>query len=503
MGEGMMTRLVLAAASAVGVAASQAPQPIFRAQSEQVAVYATVRDRTGAIVRGLTKDDFEVRDNGAVRDVTTFSNDVQPITLAMVLDRSGSLALHASQVTAASLGFFDALLPDDRVSLSSLTWDCVGLTQDLDHLRRVVVAGMPMDSGSPIWDSIDRTFFALASEAGRRAILVFSDGSNSGMSSARPVPGESGGCRASAAATGATRQEVAARAERNGVLVYAVGVETLHGRQDGELQDLARNTGGELFRMKAGESLTTVFARIADELHHQYLFGFIPVARDGASRRIDVRVKRPGLTVRARRNYSIAAAGPAAPAALLDPGPPTDAAVAAAIADGLSGKALRASCLTPVTATGTYFEVAFEGPLGRIMRAAREAWQRGDAFGVSSVDSRLRAATVRVTATPRAVLPADPLSTRAAEEAVRTPGPPLTSPAQSFAAALRLRSLGERPVVLDPVLDVTPRMSQGARTSEFDLAAFRRLGDIVEAIVHKGVGETRCRLNRRAIDQVR
>lgn len=310
----MTTRLTRWAAGAgLALAASgtvssgrQAPRPIFRTQSELVAVYATVRDRAGAIVRGLTPDDFDVRDNGVARDISTFSNALQPITLAMVLDRSGSLAQQTSRVTAAALGFFDALLPGDRVSLASLTWDCVPLTEDLEQLRRVVVAGMPMDVGSPIWDSLDRAFFALTPEAGRRAILMFSDGSNTGMTRPSRGAGEVGGCRVPGAATGATRQEVAARAERNGVLVYAVGVENQQGRQDGDLQSLARNTGGELFRMKDGASLTPVFERIADELHHQYLLGFVPLAREGESRRIEVRVKRPGLTVRARRSYSLA-----------------------------------------------------------------------------------------------------------------------------------------------------------------------------------------------------
>lgn len=495
--------LALTAASLAAQAGGQAPAPVFRAQSELVAIYATVQDRTGAIVRGLTQDDFEVRDNGAVRDITTFSNDIQPITLAMVLDRSGSLMAQASRVTVAALGFFDALLPGDRVSLGSLTWDCIGLTDDLDHLRRVVVAGMPIDMGSPIWDSLDRTFFALAPEAGRRAILIFSDGSNMGLSSARPAAGETGACRAFDKATGATRQEVAARAERNGVLVYAVGVENLHGRQDSELQALARNTGGELFRMKDGESLTTVFERIAGELHHQYLLGFVPATRGGGSRRIDVRVKRQGLTVRARRSYSIEDDAPTPSGSVNESRPVSDAEVAAAVTEGRAGKSLRASCLTPVTATGGYFEVSFEGPLGRIMRAAREARGRGDSFAVSDVSSRLRAPTVRVSAMPRVAAPADPLFPKDTEDALRVPGPPAPRPRTPFAAAVRLRGIGARPVLIDPVLNVLTGVTLGGRTAEFDLTTFRQLGDVVEAIVYEGATETRCRLNRRALDQIR
>jgi Ca-activated chloride channel family protein len=495
----------LAAASGAALVAGQARQPVFRTQSEQVAVYATVRDRAGAIVRGLARSDFEVRDNGVVREVTTFSSDIQPITLAMVLDRSGSLAQQSSKVTAAALGFFDALLPGDRVSLGSLTWDCVGMSDDLSQLKRVVVAGMPLDSGSPIWDSLDRTFFSLASEPGRRAILMFSDGSNTAMPSPRNPRPQPSACRPSGAATGATRQEVAARAERTGVLIYAVGVENWEGRQDSDLRNLARDTGGDLFRMTDGESLTAVFERIAEELHHQYLLGFVPVGREGESRRIDVRVKRSGLTVRARRSYALAPAAARSTVIAGDDAPLSDAGVAAAIADGLSGKSLRASCLTPVTASGNYFEVSLEGPAGRIMSAAREARQRGESFTVNDVGSRLRSQTVRVIAAVRTVTPADAaVPVRDVDEAIRLPGPPAKPVRPPSAAAVRLRGIGARPVVIDPVLEVMSGGRQGTRTSEFDLAAFQGLGDTVEVIVYDvSLGESRCRLNRRALDQVR
>jgi len=89
-------------------------------------------------------------------------------------------------------------------------------------------------------------------------------------------------------------------------MVYAVGVEVFGRRRDGDLRTLAQNTGGELFRMNDGESLTPVFTRIADELHSQYLLGFVPTVTDGRSARIEVRAKRGGLQVRARRSFAVA-----------------------------------------------------------------------------------------------------------------------------------------------------------------------------------------------------
>jgi Ca-activated chloride channel family protein len=297
--------VLMAAASAVGIGVS-AQQVTFKASSDLVAVYATVRDGSGNLVKGLTRDDFEVRENGKVREVTLFSNDVQPITLAMLVDRSGSLASRAGDVTTAALGLFDALLPGDRVSLGSLTWDCVPLTDDLDRLRQAVAGPAYVDWGSPIWESIDRAFAAMANEPGRRAILIFSDGLNTELPAMNIPPSSSNPCRPAQSAARTSVKEVAARAEQNGVMVYAVGVEVFGRREDGDLRTLARNTGGELFRMKDGESLTPVFTRIAEELHSQYLLGFVPTVTDGTSARIEVRAKRRGLEVRARRSFAVA-----------------------------------------------------------------------------------------------------------------------------------------------------------------------------------------------------
>ncbi len=283
----------------------QAQQVTFKASSDLVAVYATVRDGEGNLVKGLTKEDFEVRENGKARPIVSFSNDIQPITLAMLVDRSGSLASRAADVTAAASGFFDALLPGDRVSLGSLTWDCVPLTGDMAQLRQSVQGPARVDWGSPIWESIDRAFQAMQHEPGRRAILIFSDGVNTDFPPMNIPASESSSCQPAQSATGATVKDVASRAEQNGVMVYAVGVEANGRRRDGDLRTLARNTGGELFRMKDGESLTPAFTRIAEELHSQYLLGFVPTVTDGRSANIEVRATRRGLQVRSRRSFAV------------------------------------------------------------------------------------------------------------------------------------------------------------------------------------------------------
>jgi Ca-activated chloride channel family protein len=493
------TGLIVACAAATALVHAQA-QPsqapvVFKSASELVAVYATVRDGRGALVRGLTRDDFEVRENGVVRDIEAFSNDIQPITLALVVDRSGSLAARAPEVAAAATGFLDALLPGDRVSFGSLTWDCVPMTDDVSRLRKAVERPTMIDSGSPIWESIDRAFFAMANEPGRRAILIFTDGSNTPLPGLRMPASETGGCVAARTATGASVREVAARAERNGVLVYAIGVESMSGCRDGELKTLARNTGGESFRMKDGESLTPLFARIAEELHSQYLLGFVPRVRNGVAGRIDVRMKRRGLEVRARRTYAAPVdAGADGTGDADGVGPLTDAAVAAAVKEGLAGRASRVGCATPTTSGGNYFDVTFEGPVARIRRAAREARLRREPFDLTHVTARMRAPTVRVFAERKSGVE---IESNAPGGQV-APEPFLMGP-----TAVRLRGVGERPTLLEPTIASVMRMRPGPFEAEFDQAAVRALGAPVEAIVYVGQMEARCRLNARTLTQLR
>ena len=74
-------------------------------------------------------------------------------------------------------------------------------------------------------------------------------------------------------------------------------------KPDEGLPKIAAESGGGYFELDTAENLTSAFTRVADELHHQYALGFSPQALDGKTHKIDVRVKQPGLTVRARKSY--------------------------------------------------------------------------------------------------------------------------------------------------------------------------------------------------------
>jgi hypothetical protein len=252
--------------------------------------------------------------------------------------------------------------------------------------------------------------------------------------------------------------------------------------------------------MRDDDSLTSVFARIAEELHHQYLLGFVPSSQDGRVANIDVRVTRRGLDVRARRHFSVAPPPPPAPQEarpVTEPlAPLSDAEVEAALTAGLDERPLRATCRASVPGQGAFFEVAAEGPTGRVMRAAREARQRGEALAPSEVAGYLRRAMVSIVATGH-VSPAPALPGDADLGPAR---PPVALP---FAQTVQVRSLGDRPVLLQPAIDQVTRLRPGLRETLFDLAAFRALGDPVEVLVATGSATARCRLSGRELANIR
>jgi VWFA-related protein len=303
----MLPRIASSAAVPVlAIASLLAQQPAtFHAGVDTVEVQVTVRTADGQIAQGLTKDDFELTDNSRRRDITLFSAGVQPITIALLLDRSGSVANQTAVVTRAAEAFVHELLPADRAAVHTLTYECQPLTPDRDRLVAVLRGRMPMDPDSPVWAGLDRTLSSIAAEPGRRTILLFSDGDDQGpqASGVRYVgPGEP--CRPWSSPSAATFADVSKRAQRDGVAILTVSVEGGTGRvRDDALRAIARDSGGERYRLKDAGELSAAFTRIADALHHDYLLGFVPAVFDGRVHDLEVRVRRPAVIVSARKTY--------------------------------------------------------------------------------------------------------------------------------------------------------------------------------------------------------
>lgn len=289
---------------------AQQQQP-FRSGAKTVAVYATVTDRDGRLVPDLVREDFEIRDNGKPQPITVFSNDIQPITVVMMLDRSGSMRQNFRLVEAAAEQFVRKLIPGDKARIGSFAdrvqIDPEGFTGDHEELIGILRSNLQDSGPTPLWNAVDEAITALAEQEGRRVVLIFSDGVDAPMN---------------LRLNNSSIMDVMRRAQRENVMVYAIGLQGtvlrppspgrgLGGfggsmtpqRPDPGLAVIADDTGGGYFELNRAEDLASTFARVADELHRQYALGFEPPKLDDKMHDLDVRVGKRGYKVRARKEY--------------------------------------------------------------------------------------------------------------------------------------------------------------------------------------------------------
>jgi Ca-activated chloride channel family protein len=289
-------------------------QPVFRSSGDVVRVFVTVTDRDGRLITTLTRDAFEVRDEGKPQPIALFDNTPQPVRLIAMLDVSGSMQGNLPLLRVAAEELFVRLRPDDVARVGVFGRDITisrSFTRDLHELRSALPDAIPPDAPTPLWRAVDAALDALRdgeeSEA-RPVILVLSDGKDSG-----PI---GWGSRY------VSQAEVIDRARAEGVMVYAIGMRSRRARPmppaigpgglqamltadlpDPGLALVAEETGGGYTEIRFGLDLGGAFARVADELHSQYLIGFAPPKRDGKVHDIDVRVVQRGLKPRARKSY--------------------------------------------------------------------------------------------------------------------------------------------------------------------------------------------------------
>jgi Ca-activated chloride channel family protein len=297
------TRVVVFAtfiASAVG-ALTAAQTPTFRTGVRIVPVYVTVQDDDGRLVPDLTQDAFRVLEDGRPVDIVAFSRDPQPLSVAIMIDASQSVAnlginTRNLRLRDAILAFAAALAPGDRASVGTFGMEiAVGanLTSDPRELARVLDEEVWMGGGTPLWQAIVAAIASLANEPGRRVVLVITDGVDTGG-----LPGFRGGQAA-----------VEMDASRDDCMIYAIKQHTRYRPElSADIQRVAENSGGGYLLLPPTGDPTAAMARVAEELRHQYLLGFVPRANDGRTHRVDVQMTRAGLTARARHTY-IAEAG--------------------------------------------------------------------------------------------------------------------------------------------------------------------------------------------------
>ena len=315
-----MNSIVKTLLTAVGLTALlTAPTPArqqapIRSGARTVAVYTTVTDKDGRLIPDLARDEFEIYDNGKLQPTTVFSSELQPITVVMMLDRSGSMRGNFGLVEAAGEAFVRRLRPEDRARIGSFAGriqvDPENFTNDQEQLIRILRTELQQEGPTPLWNAVNVAITSLLPEQGRRVVLIFTDGEDNPMNFKF---------------NNQSVMDVMDRAQRENVMVYAIGLESrgmpaggrgglggggfgggfggMTQRPDPGLPKIAGETGGGYFELTRAEDLASTFARVADELHRQYALGFEPSKLDDKTHKLEVKIKQPGAKARARKSY--------------------------------------------------------------------------------------------------------------------------------------------------------------------------------------------------------
>lgn len=284
----------------VGVALIAAQQPTFRSVTQVVSIFATVTDAQNRLVPDLLETDFEVFDNDKPQPIIVFRNEVQPITVVVMLDTSASMTGSISLLKTAAEQFLIRLLPEDKGAVGAFN-DKIELSAGFSNNRDQLISevkDLDFGNGTRLYDGIAEGLDALTGIEGRRVVLVFTDGDDTSSRTGRGT--------------------VLDRARAEEVMVYAIGLESeyfdgmrqVRTKPDSGLRRLADETGGGYFELKKSSDLGPTFSRVAQELHSQYVLGFEAKQLDGKVHKVAVKMKKAGMTARARKSYVASAAQP-------------------------------------------------------------------------------------------------------------------------------------------------------------------------------------------------
>jgi Ca-activated chloride channel homolog len=268
-------------------------QPIFKSNVRTVPIYATVIDSGGRLVPDLEQSDFTILDNSKPAEVSLFSNESQPFSAVVMLDTSASMTANLKLLNRAAEQFLLRLLPVDRAQVGAFN-DKIQLSGTFTNNRDELIGALnDLYFGNPtrLNDGIAAGLDALQGIEGRRVVLVFTDGEDT--------------------SSRLGFKTVLERARDEEVMVYSIGLESeyfngmrvVKSRPSRDLRKISDETGGGYFELLKTADLAPTFTRVAQELRSQYLIGFAPTTLDGKVHKLEVKVTRPGMTVRARRSY--------------------------------------------------------------------------------------------------------------------------------------------------------------------------------------------------------
>jgi VWFA-related protein len=291
-------------------AQSKDGDPTFSTDVKVVNLFATVRSRSGEIIRDLAKDDFSILENGRPQSIRFFSQESDlPLTIGLMVDTSMSQRKVLDAERGASLRFLDQVLREIKDKVFIMQFDmAIRLRQDLTSSRKALDESlayvdtptrkeleMPSDKGTVLYDAVlEAANGVMKDRTGRKALIVMSDGVDEGSDNSLASAIEA--------------------AQRSDTLVYSIlfadpgfyggGFGHSNSGKDA-LSRLAKQTGGSFFEVTKKRSIDDIFGVIEQELRSEYSIGFVsdtPV-RNSEFRPLQLITRQKELIVHARDKY--------------------------------------------------------------------------------------------------------------------------------------------------------------------------------------------------------
>jgi VWFA-related protein len=256
-----------------------------------VQVTAVVTDGDGRFVRGLTQNDFKVFEDNRPQPITSFAAENIPLEIVVALDVSSSMREFLPRVKTAAKRFLAGLEQRDQVTLLSFNDNIFTLARRATNqsARERAIDRMDSWGGTALYDVIIKGIDMLGRQAGRRSLVLFSDGDD--QSSHAPLA------------------SAIARTEGSDATIYAIGQGRAVRSRDLQklMNQIARVSGGQAFFTEDAEQLDGIFGEILEDLRNQYVLSYpTPTSqRDGKWHAIRVEVGGGRYHVRAREGYRL------------------------------------------------------------------------------------------------------------------------------------------------------------------------------------------------------
>lgn len=310
---------------------------VIRIDTTLVTVPVSVLDRGGRFISDLQRDQFKVFENGVEQKIAYFEPTEKPFTVALLLDTSGSTFFHLWEIKEAAIAFAKQLRPQDRVlivTFDNLVMLLTEATNDRNVITEVVERNAITGFSTRLYDALNLVIKARLNKIdGRKAIVLFTDGVDTASYHATykstiheveeldaliyPIQYDTTDFVDAQTRTNATIVTTTIRGRHvpprsSSQVTYGTPKASGPGTSIGDykladqyLHQLATKTGGRLYEANDRTFLNEAFAKIAEELRHQYSLGYYPQTslQSGERREIKVRVDQPDLAVRARDSY--------------------------------------------------------------------------------------------------------------------------------------------------------------------------------------------------------